>query len=116
VKVVHPHPLGAKKPLDKIFNVNTPPVEASAEGVNKLAFILNGDGMYEVKSGPAMRIVLDFADVENSLSVLPTGQSGNIFSRHYSDQAEMFVKHEYRKQMMNKEEIREKAKNVLFFY
>jgi penicillin amidase len=113
---VHRHPLAAKKPLDKIFNVETSPAEANAEGINKLAFVLNGEGKYEVKSGPAMRILIDFADVENSVSVLPTGQSGNVFSKHFSDQAELFVTHQYRKQMMNEQEIREKAKSRLVLY
>lgn len=112
---VHRHPLGAKKPLDRIFNVTTSPVEANAEAVNKLAFVLNGEGKYEVKSGPAMRILLDFNDIENSLSILPTGQSGNVFSKHYTDQAEMFVNYQYRKQMMNEEEIRSTAKARLLF-
>lgn len=109
----HPHPLGAKKPLDKIFNVKTDPIPANEESVNKLAFRMNGEGIYKVTSGPAMRIILDFADVEASVSVLPTGQSGNRFSKHYSDQAELYAKGRYRPQLMNESEIRDKAKSTL---
>ena len=109
----HPHPLGAKKPLDKIFNVKTDPIPANEESVNKLAFRMNGEGIYRVTSGPAMRIILDFADVEASVSVLPTGQSGNRFSKHYSDQAKLYAKGKYRPQLMNEAEIRDKAKSIL---
>ncbi|MFC3414860.1 penicillin acylase family protein [Algoriphagus hitonicola] len=42
----HPHPLGSKKPLNKIFNVRTQAIPASEESINKLAFTLNGDGIY----------------------------------------------------------------------
>ncbi|WP_075351192.1 penicillin acylase family protein [Algoriphagus marinus] len=101
----HPHPLGSQKPLDKIFNVKTEPLKANAEGINKLAFKLNGGGIYKVTSGPAMRIILDFEDVEKSISVLPTGQSGNRFSKHYRDQAKMYVKGRYRSQLMNRNDI-----------
>jgi penicillin G amidase len=113
ITIEHPHPLGAKKPLDKLFNVRTEAVEANEEAVNKLAFDLNGTGNYKVTSGPAMRIILDFADVEGSVSVLPTGNSGNRFSKHYADQKELFVEGKYRPQLMNKEEILDDAKGTL---
>lgn len=48
VVLEHPHPLGAKKPLDKIFNVKAPPVTANEESVNKLPFTLNPYGIYKV--------------------------------------------------------------------
>jgi penicillin amidase len=113
ITVEHPHPLGAQKPLDKLFNVRTEAVEANEEAVNKLAFKLNGTGNYKVTSGPAMRIILDFANVEGSVSVLPTGNSGNRFSKHYADQKELFVEGKYRPQLMNKEEILDDAKGTL---
>jgi penicillin amidase len=113
IVAVHPHPLGAKKPLDKIFNVSTDPIPANEESVNKLAFRMNGEGIYKVTSGPAMRIILDFEDVEKSVSVLPTGQSGNRFSKHYADQAKLYAKGKYRPQLMKESTIRNKAKNIL---
>lgn len=113
VTIEHPHPLGAQKPLDKLFNVRTEAVEANEEAVNKLAFKLNGDGIYNVTSGPAMRIILDFYDVEGSVSVLPTGNSGNRFSKHYADQKELYAKGKYRPQLMNEETIKEESKNKL---
>jgi len=113
VTLEHPHPLGSQKPLDKIFNLKTDPVAANEESVNKLAFRLNSDGIYKVTSGPAMRIILDFANVDGSISVLPTGNSGNRFSRHYSDQKDLYVKGKYRPQLMNEQEIREKSEEKL---
>ncbi|MCH7409843.1 penicillin acylase family protein [Belliella sp. DSM 111904] len=113
VTLEHEHPLGAKKPLDRIFNVKAPVVEANEEAVNKLAFQLNGSGIYKVKSGPAMRIVLDFANVESSESILPTGQSGNLFSHHYKDQAEMYSTGQYRPQLMNESTIKKESRNNL---
>jgi len=113
VTIEHAHPLGAQKPLDKIFNVRTEAVEANEEAVNKLAFKLNGEGIYKVTSGPAMRIILDFSDVEGSVSVLPTGNSGNRFSKHYADQKELYVEGNYRPQLMNEETIKEKSTNKM---
>jgi len=59
--------------------------------------------------------LIDFADVENSLSILPTGQSGNPFSDHYIDQAIMFAKGEWRKQRMNKRDIEENTSLKIAF-
>jgi penicillin amidase len=74
---------------------------------------LNGTGIYNVTSGPAMRILLDFENVEESVSVLPTGNSGNRFSKHYADQKELYVEGKYRPQLMNKEDILNEAKGTL---
>ncbi|RZS97170.1 penicillin acylase family protein [Cecembia calidifontis] len=115
VVLEHPHPLGAKKPLDKIFNVQAPPVTANEESVNKLPFTLNPDGVYKVNSGPAMRIIIDFANVETAESVLPTGQSGNLFSPWYADQAEMYAKGQYRLMLMNESMIKNGAKGKVVF-
>lgn len=109
----HPHPLGSQKPLDKIFNVRTEAIPANEESINKLAFKLNGAGIYKVTSGPAMRIILDFADADGSVSVLPTGNSGNRFSKHYADQKQLYAKGKYRPQLMNETEIKNKAKGKL---
>jgi penicillin amidase len=51
--------------------------------------------------------------LDNGITVSPTGQSGNIMSPHYSDQAEMFVKGEFRAMMMNLEEIKSSTNRVL---
>jgi len=66
-----------------------------------------------VISGPSTRRIIDFSDIENSLSILPTGQSGNIFSPHYKDQAELYNNGEFRKMMLNEDEIKSTSKNVL---
>ena len=56
-------------------------------------------------AGPSTRRIIDFSDIENSISILPTGQSGNPFSKHYKDQVEMFNNGEFRKMKLNKNDI-----------
>ncbi len=111
----HPHPLGRQKPLNYMFNVGGFPVSGGREVINNLSFLLNANGQYPVKFGSAMRIILDFEDIENSWSVLPTGQSGNVTSPHYDDQTELFNQGNFRKQMMNQEEILHTSENHLRF-
>lgn len=104
-KVEHIHPIGRKEPFDKIFNVGPIPIKGGNEVINNLGYTLNGSGWYQVTYGPAMRIIIDFSDVENALSILPTGQSGNVMSDYYDNQAQMYADGSFRKMLMNKEDI-----------
>ncbi len=113
--VEHGHPIGQLGGLvRRFFNVGPFPVNGSTEVINNMSFGYMEGGYNEVDLGPSTRRVVDFSDIENSMSILPTGQSGNPFSEHYRDQAEMFVKGEFRKMMMNKEEIESTSKSILF--
>ena len=103
--VEHEHPLGKVKALRGLFNVGPFNSPGSNEVINNLFFGFNDEGKYYTKGGPSTRRIVDFADIENSWSILPTGQSGNPFSKHYSDQAEMYNAGKFRKMKLNKEEI-----------
>tara|TARA_R110002051_G_scaffold168769_4_gene239365 strand:- start:1715 stop:4105 length:2391 start_codon:yes stop_codon:yes gene_type:complete len=109
----HGHPIGQVEMLRSFFNVGPFPVNGSREVINNMSFAYTEDGMYKVSSGPSTRRIIDFSDIENSISILPTGQSGNPFSPHYQDQAEMYVNGEFRKMLLNKAEIVKNAKSVL---
>ena len=111
----HQHPFGQVESLRKYFNVGPFPVEGTREVINNLSFPYDDTGFYKVSSGPSTRRIIDFSDVENSISILPTGQSGNPLSEHYEDQAEMYVNGKFRKMMMNKKEIEETAASILIF-
>lgn len=101
----HNHALGVVESLRGFFNVGPFNTGGTEEVIDNKAFDFNDSGLYPIKAGPSTRRIVDFSDVENSISILPTGQSGNPFSEHYDDQAEMFAKGEFRKMMMNRMEI-----------
>ncbi|WP_406844590.1 penicillin acylase family protein [Flavobacterium soyae] len=103
--VEHEHPLGKVAALRGLFNVGPFASPGSNEVINNLFFGLTNEGKYYVKGGPSTRRIVDFSDIENCWSILPTGQSGNPFSKHYSDQAEMYNAGKFRKMKLNKEEI-----------
>lgn len=103
--VEHEHPLGKVAALRGLFNVGPFASPGSNEVINNLFFGLNNEGKYYVKGGPSTRRIVDFSDIENCWSILPTGQSGNPFSKHYSDQVEMYNAGKFRKMKLNKEEI-----------
>lgn len=65
-------------------------------------------------SGPSTRRVIDFSDIEKSVSILPTGQSGNPLSDHYKDQAEKYNKGEFVPMLLNDKEIKVFNNKVIF--
>ena len=110
----HQHPLGQVAALRSVFNVGPFKVPGSTEVINNLFFDFTNSGEYAVKAGPSTRRVIDFSDIENSISILPTGQSGNPFSKHYNDQAEMYNTGKFRKMKLNKEEIIRTSTKLVF--
>jgi penicillin G amidase len=110
----HVHPIGKVKALSGFFNVGKFEVAGSNEVINNLMFGFSDNGKYEVKAGPSTRRIIDFSDVENSVSILPTGNSGNPMSKHYCDQAQMYVDGKFRKMKMNKTEIIKTSTKLVF--
>ena len=109
----HDHPLGAVALLDKFFSVGPFSVDGGNEVLNNLHFELDTTGYFPVNGGPALRKITDFSNIENSETVSPTGQSGNVMSPFYADQAEMFATGKFRKMLMNRAEIEKVSANRL---
>lgn len=110
----HKHVLGEVALLKKYFNVGPFPINGAREVINNRGYDYNKTGVYLVKSGPSTRRVIDFSDIENSVSINPTGQSGNVFSKHYKDQFEMYNNGTFRKMRLNKEEIINHSTKLIF--
>ena len=114
ISVEYPHALGKVAALRSYFNVGPFKTIGGNEVINNQIFNLDSTGVYKITAGPSTRRIIDFSDVENSLGILPTGQSGNVFSPHYDDQAQKYVDGEFVKMKLNQKEI-EASENVLIF-
>jgi penicillin amidase len=90
-------------------------VNGTREVINNLMFPYDSTGFYKVSAGPSTRRVIDFSDIEASMSILPTGQSGNPFSPHYDDQVQLYLEGKFRRMLLNPEEIRENSNSILIF-
>lgn len=111
--VTFAHAMGSVKPLDRLFNNGPYEISGTNESINQQGFVPSDSSVYPVKHGPQMRILLDMSEIENSISINPTGQSGNRFSKHYKDQSPLFVNGEFRPQLMNREEIEKQSPEAL---
>ncbi len=60
---------------------------------NNIPFLHHGE--FQNTLGPAVRYIYNFADPNVFYLILPTGQSGNFFSRHYKDMTRMWLSGKY---------------------
>ena len=112
VSVEYKHPVGEVALLRKFFNVGPFVTNGGDQVINNQIYNIDSTGYYKVKAGPSTRRVVDFSDVENSLAIIPTGQSGRVFSKHYKDQAQKYLNGNFERMRLNPIEI-ELSKNVL---
>jgi penicillin G amidase len=110
--VEHKHPMGEVALFQPFLNVGPFETDGANEVLNNLQYNIDSTGVYKVRSGPSTRRIIDFSDIENSKAIIPTGQSGNPFSKHYKDQAKKYLNGEFVKMLLNEKEIK-KSKNIL---
>ena len=104
-QVVHQHAMKDAPLVGDFLNVGPYMLPSAKDALNKYEFKLKEEVNYDIFSGPSMRIGIDFADLANSESILPTGQSGSAFSPFYDNQAERYHVGQFRKQRMNRSDI-----------
>jgi penicillin G amidase len=111
--LTHKHAFDAVKPLREFFNVGPFQVNGGSEVLNNLHYKLDTTGYFAVDGGPALRKITDWGDPENGETVSPTGQSGNVMSPHYSDQALMYATGKFRTMKMNRTGIESQSKKLV---
>ncbi|AMB86604.1 penicillin amidase [Pseudomonas agarici] len=110
--LTHGHPLGRQKPLDRLFNVGPFEAPGSHEVPNNLSAKI-GPAPWRVTYGPSTRRLIDFADPGHGLTINPVGQSGVLFDKHYSDQAQTYIEGGYEQAHINEVEVSANTHGVL---
>jgi penicillin G amidase len=82
------------------------------------ASIVNATGWdttesYELTSLPSMRMIADLGDLNNSLTVHTTGESGHVGSPHYSDMADLWRNIQYYQMLWDEQEVTSTAESHL---
>ena len=113
VSVEHKHAVGQVAAFRKLFNVGPFETSGGDQVINNQIYDIDSTGYYKVKAGPSTRRIVDFSDVENSMAILPTGQSGRVFSAHYKDQAVKYLNGEFVKMEINQESIEKSANRLV---
>ncbi len=79
--------------IEDLFNRGPFPVGGGEALVNATGWSVR-DG-YETNWLPSMRMIVDLGNLDNSLTVHTTGESGHAYHEHYDDMAEMWANVEY---------------------
>jgi len=110
--LTHQHPLGSQALLGKIFNVGPFEAPGGREVPNNLSFPI-GPAPWAVTYGPSTRRVIDFADPGQARGINPVGQSGVLFSSHYSDQAPAYMAGGYLQMYLAETDVVANARETL---
>lgn len=128
------YPLGIFWPLNRIFNIGPVPIDGDGStvhpstpasdsitqvhargamgGRSDMSMLPKPDDHAAI-GGPVLRMVLDFADLDNSRIVLDMGQSGHRLSRHYKDHFPVWDRVEYFPFPYSREKILENLESTL---
>ncbi|HUQ42458.1 MAG TPA: penicillin acylase family protein, partial [Candidatus Limnocylindrales bacterium] len=82
------HPLSAVKPLDLLLTIG--PVKRAGDGYSPNNGAYSLDKPFAVRSHASERQIVDLGDLDASVSIIPTGESGQPFSRHWGDQTALW--------------------------
>jgi penicillin amidase len=92
-----------QKPLDKVFNLGPFPYGGGSttlvSGEYSFTSVLHPNEFereFGVTVGASFRHIVDMAEPSESRTTLPTGQSGQVFNKHFDDQAAMYVNGVYK--------------------
>ncbi len=78
-------------PIEAIFNRGDYPSGGGPAVVDAMSFRSTAEGDYDVTNGPAMRMLVDLGDLDNSRWVNQSGASGHPFEDTYDDQLELWA-------------------------
>jgi penicillin amidase len=83
------HPVGEKKPMDKVFNLGPFPWGGDSNTIAQAAVSFL-DPTANSPFVASMRMAVDVGEWDANRFILPGGQSGNPMSPHYDDQLDLY--------------------------
>ena len=92
--------------IGRLFNLQTPfPGDSNTINVGRLE-LLRSDQPYETLQAPSLRAIYDLADLEKSLFIFQSGQSGWVQSHFYRNMMPLWAKNEYLPLQMKPQNIK----------
>ncbi len=98
--------------IENRFNRGPYPVGGGTDIVNATGYY--ADEGFEVTWVPSMRMIVDLGNLDGSLAIHTTGQSGHAYSGHYQDMVEAWATGEHWPMRWDRESIERHSEGTLF--
>ncbi len=108
-KLVLEHPMGKVKILDRIFKLNRGPYPTGGSFHTVNPFSYSFADRYTANFGASHRHIYSTADWNESITVIPTGESGIPASKHYCDQTDLYLENKYHSDPFTINEVEKKS-------
>ncbi|MDA8922756.1 penicillin acylase family protein [Acidimicrobiia bacterium] len=94
--------------------VNIGPVSSSGSNfsINSTDWGFGDD--FTIGSYPSMRMVVDLSNLDNSRTVLPSGQSGHVMSKYYDDQVDNWISNDMYTNYFSREIVELNQKDLMY--
>ncbi|HWQ84054.1 MAG TPA: penicillin acylase family protein [Anaerolineales bacterium] len=98
-------------PIEALFNRGPFETSGGSSIVNATGWKANKG--YEVTSLPSMRMLIDLGNLDNSLTIMTTGESGHAYHPNYIDMADDWRMIQYRAMLWSRAQVEDNAPNQL---
>ncbi len=107
------HPMGEVKILDRLFCLNRGPFPVGGSFHTVCPYAYDFPAPFHANMGASQRHIFSTANWDDSLTVIPTGNSGVPASDYYCDQSELYVNNEYHSDYMSRPLVEKGAKYTM---
>jgi penicillin amidase len=109
------HPLSSVKILDRVFSLNRGPYNIGGSFHTVSKYTYPGDDLSQVNHGSSHRHIYTFDNWDESLTIIPTGNSGIPASNGYCNQTDMYIEGVYHDDLFSREAVESNAAFHMYF-
>ena len=111
-KITFRHGMSIQNPLDKIFNIGPFSIGGDTDTVLQTAY--NPESPYHATEwSPALRVIMDIGNWDNSFVISPPGQVGILGSKYFDNLAPLWLKGNYIPMLWSFDKIKSTSENKL---
>ena len=99
------HPMSSARILDRVFSLNRGPYPVGGSFHTVSPYSYDSNDPSKINHGASHRHIFTFDNWDESLTIIPTGNSGMPASKHYCDQTKMYIEGDYHKDLFSREAV-----------
>lgn len=99
--------------IDALFNRGGYQISGGTAIVNATGWDASKEEPYSVRSLPSMRMIVDLDELENSLTIHTTGQSGHAYHENYVDMTDPWRFIQYKGMLWDRDQVEAEASTRL---